>query len=118
MAAAPEPVNPGAAPHGERSAAQDRDDDDEFRADAHRDREGDDSLDDDSLDDAGLEGDGLDGDGLDGDSLDGEGADGDRVRHRGIPTWDETIGHIITTNMEARAKNPNHGHRNRGPRTR
>ena len=29
--------------------------------------------------------------------------------HRGIPTWEEGIGFIVATNMEARAKNPNAG---------
>ncbi len=39
---------------------------------------------------------------------DGESA-GDRNSHRGIPAWEEAIGHIIATNMEARAKNPKSG---------
>jgi hypothetical protein len=29
-----------------------------------------------------------------------------KAHHRGIPTWDEAIGMIVATNMEARAKNP------------
>ncbi|MBA4017447.1 MAG: hypothetical protein C0483_09765 [Pirellula sp.] len=33
--------------------------------------------------------------------------------HKGIPTWDEAVGHVINANMESRARNPNPqgGHR-------
>ena len=34
--------------------------------------------------------------------------------HRGIPSWEETIGVIVSTNMESRAKNPNAGGAPRG----
>ena len=36
------------------------------------------------------------------------------IKHRNIPTWDEAVGMVIATNMEARAKNPNGGSRGRG----
>ena len=32
-----------------------------------------------------------------------------KVTHRGIPCWDEAVGHIIDSNMEDRAKNPDTG---------
>lgn len=31
---------------------------------------------------------------------------GKKVTHRGIPSWDEAVGHIIDTNMEGRSKKP------------
>jgi hypothetical protein len=34
--------------------------------------------------------------------------------HRGIPSWEETIGVIVNANMESRAKNPNAGGRQGG----
>jgi hypothetical protein len=37
--------------------------------------------------------------------------------HRGIPSWDDAIGFIIGSNMDARAKNPTPG-RGRGGRDR
>jgi hypothetical protein len=43
-----------------------------------------------------------------------------RVGFRGIPTWEEAVGLVITKNMEARSKRPNggpsKGRGNRGPR--
>jgi len=45
------------------------------------------------------------------DELDG----GDmKPSHRGIPSWEETIGVIVSANMESRAKNPNAGGAPRG----
>ena len=32
-----------------------------------------------------------------------------KVTHRGIPSWDEAVGHIIDVNMEGRAKKPDAG---------
>jgi len=48
---------------------------------------------------------------------DGDGAEGGEEsagKHRKIPTWTETIGCIITANMEARARNPQQSYRGRG----
>jgi hypothetical protein len=39
-----------------------------------------------------------------------------KTNHRGIPTWDEAIGMIIGTNMEARARNPGGSSGSRGRR--
>lgn len=50
-----------------------------------------------------------------------EGTDEDGIErpiHRGIPTWDEAVGIVITRNMEARAKNPGGQQRSRGNRGR
>jgi len=33
----------------------------------------------------------------------------DKIGHRAIPTWEEAVGLIVTTNLEARAKRPNGG---------
>jgi hypothetical protein len=33
----------------------------------------------------------------------------ERQRFRGIPTWEETVGMLITKNMEARSKRPDGG---------
>lgn len=41
-----------------------------------------------------------------------------RPSHRGIPTWDEAVGIVITRNMEARAKNSGGQQRSRGGRGR
>lgn len=50
---------------------------------------------------------------------DGIDEDGDeRPVHRGIPTWDEAVGIVITRNMEARAKAPSGQQRSRGNRNR
>lgn len=46
-----------------------------------------------------------------------EGEEGDvHAPHRKIPTWEETVGILISSNMESRAKNPHSGghHRGRG----
>ncbi|HUY90849.1 MAG TPA: hypothetical protein VMV10_19090 [Pirellulales bacterium] len=37
-----------------------------------------------------------------------------KANHRSIPSWDEAIGMIIATNMEARSKNPGAGGGPRG----
>jgi hypothetical protein len=46
----------------------------------------------------------------------------DRSSHRGIQTWEESIGFILSVNFEARAKNPSkpnaRGGRGRGGRGR
>ena len=53
------------------------------------------------------------------DHLDGtDDDDVGRPTHRGIPTWDEAVGIVITRNMEARAKNPGGQQRSRGGRGR
>jgi ribonuclease E len=48
----------------------------------------------------------------------GEDEDSPRVGFRNIPTWQETVGYVIATNMESRAKNPgsgrSYGRRGRG----
>jgi hypothetical protein len=37
-----------------------------------------------------------------------------KPNHRGIPSWEEAIGMIVATNMEARSKNPHAGPSSRG----
>jgi hypothetical protein len=37
-----------------------------------------------------------------------------KPNHRGIPSWEDAIGMIVATNMEARSKNPNAGGSPRG----
>jgi hypothetical protein len=44
--------------------------------------------------------------------------EGIKVKLKQIPTWSEAINFIISTNMEARAKNPSGGSRNKGRRGR
>jgi ribonuclease E len=50
------------------------------------------------------------------DDEDEDQGDGNELRpsHRGIPSWEEAVGMIVSANMEARAKNPHAG----GPRGR
>src|SRR5208283_1605978 len=40
---------------------------------------------------------------------DSDDEDSPRVGFRNIPTWQETVGYVIATNMESRAKNPGSG---------
>lgn len=58
-------------------------------------------------------------DDLDDDHLDEADDDGgERLVHRGIPTWEEAVGVVVSRNMEARAKNPAGQQRSRGNRNR
>lgn len=72
----------------------------------------DDLIDDDLDDDLDDNLEGVIGD----DGLEDAGSGNLQASHRGIPTWSETIGQIINTNMEARSKNPSQNYRGRGPR--
>ena len=79
----------------------------------------DDPLDDESA--GGYQESGLDDAGNDesygdeGEGGEGGGEGGEHAgKHRKIPTWTETIGCIITANMEARARNPQPSYRGRG----
>jgi hypothetical protein len=38
-----------------------------------------------------------------------------KVTHRGIPSWDEAVGHIIDSNMEDRSKRPDSGNSRQRP---
>jgi hypothetical protein len=72
----------------------------------------DDELDD-ELSDRAISGRDISDSDLEGDDEDHEGHDM-RPSHRAIPSWDETIGVIVSANMEARAKNPHSGGSARG----
>lgn len=52
------------------------------------------------------------------DQADDEDFEGDKPVHRGIPTWEEAVGLVVTRNLEVRSKNPGGGSWSRGSRGR
>src|SRR5690606_30799273 len=52
------------------------------------------------------------------DRADDEDFEGDKPVHRGIPTWEEAVGLVVSRNLEVRSKNPGGGSWSRSSRGR